>query len=667
MSQHHLDAYVIPSQDAHQSEYVSEKDKRRGWISNFDGSMGLALVTHYHALLWTDSRYWLQAESQLDSIDARWKLMKLSVDPNWDIWLRDLYCWDDRTTPIRIGIDPYLISTSEFLAKKKFFQARSHNFVAVWPNLIDQIRGPVVPEQPGHIFLLDEKHLAGASPAEKYSRIRAKLVELYGSSKTTISLVLTSLDDVAWLLNLRAIGFIHFNPTFPVYLCLNFALDETSSEQSPTRGFVWMPTETDVESGPDLDQVRRHLESCGIAVRPYPAFVSDLLASDGGPLSATLKAGESGAVLVDSNSCNYAVFLALQGLELSASTTPDTLAGRPAPVHSDSPVVLMKAIKNEIELNGMRRAHLRDGAALVRFFAWLEHTLETDPDNSVLTEDGIAEVLEKQYRATQTEPRLPEDVGVPSGLSTFASPSFETISASGPNAAVIHYHPKPGKGARVTRNELFLLDSGAQYLDGTTDVTRTLHFGTPTQHQRECFTRVLQGHIALDTVIFPRGTTGYKLDLLARTALWEVGLDYRHGTGHGVGSFLNVHEGPHGIGTRSSTNDFAIQAGMTVSNEPGYYEDGHFGIRIENVLITVEKQTPHNFGGQNGKSNYLGFEHVTWVPIQCKLIDKSLLTRKQINWIDTYNCQTRKLLEPLVAHDQRALAWLRKETAPLDA
>lgn len=301
-----------------------------------------------------------------------------------------------------------------------------------------------------------------------------------------------------------------------------------------------------------------------------------------------------------------------------------------------------KAIKTEAELDGMRNCHLRDGAALIQYFAWLEKELLGGAEISeVEAADRLIE-----FRATQEH---------------FVGLSFATISSTGSNGAIIHYKPESETCKIIDPAKIYLCDSGGQYYDGTTDVTRTLHFGTPTAYEKRCFTRVLQGHIAIDEAVFPQGTTGYLLDPMARQFLWKDGLNFLHGTGHGVGSFLNVHEGPHGIGFRPHFNDTALKAGMTVTDEPGYYEDGEFGIRIENVLIVKKVETPNNFGGRG----YLGFEHVTFVPICLNLIDVELLSPSEKKWTNAYHEECLANLAPLVEHNELATAWLKKETQPL--
>lgn len=301
-----------------------------------------------------------------------------------------------------------------------------------------------------------------------------------------------------------------------------------------------------------------------------------------------------------------------------------------------------KAIKTPEELNGMRDCHLRDGAALIHYFAWLEQKLLS---GDKLDEVDAADRLE-QFRAAQEH---------------FVGLSFATISSSGSNGAIIHYKPEKETCKVIDPTQIYLCDSGGQYFDGTTDVTRTFHFGTPTDYEKRCFTRVLQGHIAIDEAIFPKGTTGYLLDPFARQALWKDGLNFLHGTGHGVGSFLNVHEGPHGIGIRPHFNDTALAAGMTVTDEPGYYEDGKFGIRIENVILVKDVDTPNNFGGRG----YLGFEHITIVPIGLNLINVELLSPSEIKWINEYHQECLTKLMPLIANDPLAVDWLKKETVPI--
>lgn len=310
-------------------------------------------------------------------------------------------------------------------------------------------------------------------------------------------------------------------------------------------------------------------------------------------------------------------------------------------IQDANPVALQKIVKNDTEIQGMRQAHIKDAVALCEFFAWLEDAIEAAED---VTEISAAEKLE-EFRKGQDD---------------YVGPSFESISASGPNGAVIHYKPSQETNRPLSKEEMYLLDCGAQFLDGTTDVTRTVHFGTPSKYQKECFTRVIKGHIALASVVFPRKTKGYSLDTLARKSLWDVGLDYMHGTGHGVGMYLNVHEGPCYIGYSAHPDDPGLMEGMFLSNEPGFYQDGQFGIRIESIVVVEKAETQHNFQDRG----FLKFDTVTLVPIQLKLLDSDLLTEREIEWINSYHETCRAVIGQVLEEQgkKHALKWLMRET-----
>jgi Xaa-Pro aminopeptidase len=308
-----------------------------------------------------------------------------------------------------------------------------------------------------------------------------------------------------------------------------------------------------------------------------------------------------------------------------------------------SPIGDAKAVKNTTELDGMRASHVRDGAALIEYFAWLEDQLIAK--KAALDEVQAADKLE------ELRSRHDHFVGL----------SFPTISSTGANAAVIHYKPVRGSCSTIDPGKIYLCDSGAQYTDGTTDVTRTLHFGKPTDAEREAYTLVLKGNIALDLAIFPKGTTGYALDSLARQHLWKNGLDYRHGTGHGVGSYLNVHEGPIGIGTRAQYAEVALSSGNVLSNEPGYYVEDEFGIRIENIIVVKKVETKYSFDDKP----FLGFEHVTMVPYCQNLIDTSLLTDIEKAWLNDYNAEILEKTKRYFEEDPLTMAWLTRETQPI--
>ncbi|KIM69481.1 hypothetical protein SCLCIDRAFT_1207910 [Scleroderma citrinum Foug A] len=578
---------VVPSEDEHFSEYPAEADKRRSFISGFNGSAGCAVITLQDAFLFTDGRYFLQAEQQLDT---NWTLMKQGLPdiPTWQEFLSK-----HLEEGVKIGVDPTLIAATEALELRKTLQSRSSDLVALTQNPVDIVWGSERPQRPKEkVFTLDLKY-AGESFSSKLDRIRQEMAK-----KNATAMAVTLLDEVAWLFNLRGSD-IDFNPVF-------FAYAVVTRDSA-----VLFIDESQVD-----DSVKAHLGQ-SVSIQPYRAFLPYLK-----QLAADSFVKKEEPVLLG-NKTSLAVVEAL---------------GEENVVLVASPVAALKAIKNPTEIEGFRQCHIRDGTALVRYFAWLEKQLV---NGEKVNEYQGAEQLEK-YR---------------SELDDFMGLSFSTISSAGPNAAIIHYSPDPNDCAMITNYHIYLCDSGGQYRDGTTDVTRTLHFGMPSEAEKRAFTRVLQGHIAIDTAIFPCGTTGYIIDSFARRPLWQDGLGYRHGTGHGVGHFLNVHEGPHGIGTRIAYNNTTLKPGMTVSNEPGYYADGQWGIRIEDVVIVREVNPPNNFGGKG----YLGFERLTMCPIQTSLIELSLLTADEQVWLNAYHDEVFRKLSPyLEGTDEVALEWLKR-------
>lgn len=585
-----LGAFVVPSEDQHSSEYLAHCDQRRAFISGFNGSAGCAIVTPKDASLFTDGRYFLQAEQQLDQ---NWTLMKQGLPdvPTWQEFLSK-----NLEFSTQIGIDATLISAVDADAIKTALASRQSTLVSVETNLVDAIWNDRPPRPDNPVFHLDEKY-SGKSPAVKIAAVREEL-----EKKKYQAVVVTMLDEVAWLFNLRGSD-IDFNPVFFAYAVVTLDSVELFIQKS------------------QLDDAALQYLRETINIRPYDTFFSYLK-----QLPGHLKLDGASKILIGER-VSLAVAEAI---------------GKDNYVIARSPVNDMKAVKNDIELEGFRQSHIRDGSALARYFAWLQEQL----DNGVeLNESQGADQLEK-FR---------------SELDLFKGLSFTTISSTGPNGAIIHYSPDPNDCAIIKKEQVYLCDSGAQYLDGTTDVTRTWHFGTPTAEEKRAFTRVLQGHIAIDTAIFPNGTTGFVIDAFARKALWQDGLDYRHGTGHGVGHFLNVHEGPHGIGVRIGYNASPLKAGMTVSNEPGYYADGRFGIRIENIVLVRDVKTPNNFG----EKGYLGFEHITMCPIHKNLINTDLLSVQERTWLNDYHAEIWDKVSPLLQNDQRALHWLERECSLL--
>ncbi|XP_005088947.1 xaa-Pro aminopeptidase 1 [Aplysia californica] len=581
-----LDAYIVPTGDAHQSEYVAECDSRRSFLSGFTGSAGVAIVTTKLAALWTDGRYYLQAGQQLS---GDWELMKdgLPDTPSYSEWL-------NKVLPVggRVGCDPSLLAYDRWMKLYKELKCDGHELVDVDENLVDLVwtERPDPPCSQLIILTLDE---AGLSWQQKVSNIQESLVELSVSA-----VVITALDEVAWLFNMRGAD-IEFNPVFISYAIVtrdsaNLFIDDEKL----------------------TSKVRQHLS--GVKIHPYSSVYSFL---------STLAQTDSSKIWVNETS-SFAIFR--QVPKVKRHVEP-------------SPVAVKKAVKNANEMKGMERAQVKDAVALCEFFHWLEKEV---PKGNV-TEMSAAEKAEN-LRSQQEN---------------YVSLSFDTISSIGPHGAIIHYKPTPDTDTPVTTEEVFLVDSGAQYRDGTTDTTRTVHLGTPSKHEQECFTRVLKGHINLSSAIFPNGIKGQMLDTLARTSLWSVGLDYRHGTGHGVGAFLNVHEGPCGISFRVRNNEIPLEENMVLTDEPGYYEDGNFGVRIENCIKVVKADTKHNFG----QVGFLTFEPITVVPIQKKMIDASLLTEFEVSWLNQYHAKVRSLVGDELKRQgkKEVYQWLLQATEPL--
>ncbi|KAG0479053.1 hypothetical protein HPP92_013772 [Vanilla planifolia] len=617
-----IDAYIIPSQDAHQSEFIAECFLRRAYITGFDGSAGTAVVTKDKAALWTDGRYFLQAEKQLGH---DWILMRsgnIGV-PMIAEWLNEVL-----SPGCRIGVDPFLFSHNATEELKESLSEKNHELVFLYDkNLVDEIWQDSRPMPPIKPIRVHDIKYAGVDLSSKLSTLVSELVEA-----NCTAVVISMLDEIAWLLNLRGSDVPH-SPVFYSYLIVT------------TTGATLF-----VDNAKVTEEVMLHLTKAGVKLRPYEAILSEIESL----------ANQGAKVWLDPSSVNAAIVCILSSaLDGQLSKSTNKLVGnigqgtiraiatqKNQQVHSNggstlfkiSPVSLPKALKMQ-QKPGMRNAHLRDAAALTEFWAWLEDEILMNKD---LTEVQVSDKL-LEYRRKQDG---------------FIDTSFETISGYGANGAVIHYRPTQDSCMVVDDKSLFLLDSGGQYIDGTTDITRTVHFGEPTSRQKECFTRVLQGHIALDQAIFPEQTPGFVLDVFARSSLWKIGLDYRHGTGHGVGAALNVHEGPQSISFRYG-NMTALQRGMIVSDEPGYYEDHCFGIRIENLLHIKEENVPNNFGGVR----YLGFERLTFVPIQSKLIDCSLLSSVEIAWYNKYHSEIWEKVSPLVEGPARA--WLWRNTRPL--
>jgi Xaa-Pro aminopeptidase len=571
-----LDGFVVPRADEHQNEYVPASAERLLWLTGFSGSAGFAVVLMDRAAIFVDGRYTLQAPEQVD-VKVFAPLHLIDEPPTG---------WIEKHLPRggRLGYDPWLHTPDAVERLTQACRSAGGELVAVEGNPVDAIWSgrPAPPLGP---VSRHPARLCGETSLAKIARVQAAL-------KSTDGLVVSDAHDVAWLFNIRGADVAH------TPLPLAFAI-------VPAAG---RPT-VYVDGRKLSNAVRTYLT--GLAEVEEP----DRLVGDLKVLGAAGK-----RLAFDAATAAARLTQALQG------------AGGKAEVGT-TPIALMKAAKNRIELEGARAAQTRDGAVIARFLAWLDR----EAPKGRLTEIVAAQALETFRRETG---KL-KDI------------SFPSISAAGPNSAIPHYRVSEASNLPIRRG-IFLIDSGGQYEDGTTDITRTIAVGRPSAEMRDRFTRVLKGHIAIARAVFPKGCTGAQIDVLARQALWTAGLDFDHGTGHGVGSYLSVHEGPQRIAKSGAT---PLAPGMIISNEPGYYSAGRFGIRIEN-LVVVE---PRTIAG--AERVMFGFETITLAPIDARLIEPKLLNDEEAAWLDAYHARVRKALTPLV--DAETRAWLKNATRPL--
>jgi len=618
-----VDAFLVPSQDPHFSEYVPTCFERRMFISGFTGSAGTALVTADAALLWTDGRYFLQAEQELG---PEWTLMRGGQPgvPEPKAWLGE-----KMPEGSRVGVDADVHSLSEARALKKLLEQSGVTLVCVDENPVDATWGDLRPAFPTAPLRVHKPEHAGVSVADKIAKIRERLAE-----QDCDYLVVSPLDEVAWLFNVRG-GDLDFNPVALAY------------------GLVGRKTATlYVDEAKLTPEIRAHLAEAEVTAAPYERCVEDVreAAASGAKLwvdpdkvsLALVSAAEDAAAASAGGEGGRPAKKAKRGSPEKKGVAAKAEKGKGGPIKEGvSPIPLAKAIKNEAELEGMFEAHYRDGVAMASFWCWLDKQAALGKTHD---EYEIGEVV-SSFRAKQPG---------------FSEESFATIAGEGPHGAIIHYRATKESARVVGPDSLLLCDSGGQYDCGTTDVTRTHHTGEPTAFQKEAYTRVLQGHIALSSVVFPADTSGFVLDAFARSHLWAAGLDYRHGTGHGVGAALNVHEGPQSVSPRFG-NPTPLQPGMVLSNEPGYYEDGGFGIRIENLLVVREAKTANNFGDKK----YMRFEVLTHIPIQKKLVDWSLMSPKDVAWLNEYHAAVWDRVAPRV-EDEEVKEWLREATKAVE-
>ncbi len=579
-----LDGFIVPRGDEHQGEYVPPRAQRLAWLTGFTGSAGHAVVGRQRAAIFVDGRYTLQVQAEVSG--DLYEYRHLVDDPLAD-WAADALPRGGR-----LGYDPWLHTAGWVERTRQQMERIGLSLVPCPDNPVDRVWSgqPPAPLAP---VVAQDIAFAGDAAADKRARIAGDL-----KRNGVGAVVLTQPDSIAWLLNLRGADV----PCTP--LPLSFAVLKDDGQ-----------VDLFIDRRKLAPGVESHLGN-QVAVRAPDEL--------GAALDALGREGRK--VMADPASTSAWIFdrLHLAGAKLERD--PD-------------PCALPKACKNEAELAGTRAAHIRDGAALVRFLHWLSQ----EAPSGTVTEMAAAERLLDFRRVNER----------------FRGLSFDTISGAGPNGAIVHYRASEATDRRLEPGSLFLLDSGAQYQDGTTDVTRTIAIGAPTPEMRERFTLVLKGHIAVSTACFPRGTTGSQLDTLARMPLWKLGLDYDHGTGHGVGSYLSVHEGPQRIS--KVPNSVALQPGMILSNEPGYYKTGAYGIRIENLIVVQPLDLPM------ADRPMLGFEVLTLAPIDRNLVEPALMTQEEIAWLNAYHAQVREVLEPRLSGEGggAVIQWLRQATSPV--
>lgn len=575
-----IDAFVFPSTDPHNGEYVPEHWKGREFISGFDGSAGTAVVTMDDAALWTDSRYFLQAEEQLAGTGFRLMKLKIEGTPTISQWLGRKLAANGGTV---VGIDGMVnsISTVEALAD----ELRAEGGITLRTNFDPlKVIWKERPAIPSDMAIVHPQKYAGESAQSKIARIRQALRERHVEG-----MLVSALDDIAWALNIRGTD-VHCNPVVVSYLLImmdSVTLYINSDKLTPV--------------------VREHLAANGVMTDEYENVKKGLAGYDGYN------------ILMDPDETCYTLYKAY-------GDRPKVLA--------PSPVPSMKIVKNETEIMGYRYAMLRDGIAMVKFLRWLVPAVE---------EGGVTEVsASDELEAFRAEQSLFKDI------------SFDTIAGYGAHGAIVHYEPTPETDIELKPEGLLLLDSGAQYLDGTTDITRTIALGPVTDEQKHIYTLVLKGHIRLAMAKFPANASGTQLDILAREAMWREGLNYLHGTGHGVGSYLNVHEGPHQI--RMEYKPESLRAGMTVTNEPGLYLAGKFGVRIENTMLITEYMNTE-YG------RFLKLEPLTLCPIDKAPIDIDMLADEELDYLNDYHAAVFKSLSPYL--DDEMTEWLANACAPL--
>ena len=580
MKREHLSAFIFPSTDAHQSEYVADHWRGREWISGFNGSAGTAVVTMKSAALWTDSRYFLAAEEQLE--DTEYQLMRLKMEgtPTITEWLgKEL---QDVQSP-EVGLDGMVNSYN--YVKDLSYSLRKLGGITLRTNLdpLEQIweNRPSLPANPVEIQPLE---YAGETLASKVVRIRKSLRELHADG-----MLVSALDDIAWTLNLRGTD-VHCNPVFVSYLLI---------ESDKVSLFV-----DDNKLSPE---VKQYLQDNQVSLYNY------------NKVEKCLESYSEYNILLDGDETSYYLWKTVKCQEIVAAA---------------SPIPAMKAVKNEAEIEGYRSAMLKDGVAMVKFLKWLKPAVEAGGQ----TEISIGEKL----TSLRAEQKLFRDI------------SFDTIAGYAQHGAIVHYEATPETDVVLKPEGLILIDSGAQYQDGTTDITRTIALGAVSEEMKHIYTLVLKAHIQLELVKFPDGASGTQLDAVGRECMWREGYNFLHGTGHGVGSYLCVHEGPHQI--RMEWMPTPLRAGMTLTDEPGLYLTGKFGVRIENTVLISDYMSTE-FG------KFLQIEPLTLCPIDTTPIDVDMLLPEEIDWLNAYHHSVYEKLSPFL--DEEEKIWLENVTKPI--
>ncbi len=573
----HLSAFVFPSTDPHNSEYVPDRWKGREWISGFNGSAGTAVITLHSAALWTDSRYFLAAEEQLSGTEFQLMKLKIAGTPTISEWLgaelRDI-------EGAEVGVDGMVNSMASVEALMS--DLRHEGGITVRTNL-DPLETVWTdrPQIPADKVNIQPLEFAGETTLSKLARIRKELRSLHADG-----MLVSALDDIAWTLNLRGTD-VHCNPVFVSYLLI--------SGSSATLYINKEKLTSEVEA---------YLQSQGVATAGYAE------------VRQGIKDYAEYNILLDPNETSHTLSCLVQ--------TQET-------IRHNSPIPAMKAVKNEAEIRGYRSAMLKDGIAMVKFLRWLKPAVEAGGQTEIS--------IDRKLTALRAEQPLFKDI------------SFDTIAGYGTHAAIVHYEATPETDIVLEPHGFLLLDSGAQYVDGTTDITRTIALGPVTDYEKHIYTLVLKGHIQLELCKFPSGASGTQMDIMAREAMWREGLNYLHGTGHGVGAYLNVHEGPHQFRMEWMPAPFVEH--MTVTDEPGIYLPGRFGVRTENTLI-ITHYMDTEFG------TFLQFEPLTLCPIDTTPIIKSELLDEEVDWLNSYHKHVYEVLAPHLDDDDRA--WLQQAT-----